>query len=142
MKTNALNLSAAAPPVRASASPLPLLGRLLIAGLFLLSGFGKLADPSGTIAYIVSAGLPVPQLAYAGAVAIEILGGIALLAGYRTRAVALALALFTLAAALGFHLQLADQNQFIHFFKNVAIAGGLLQIVSFGAGDYSIDERR
>ena len=117
-------------------------GRIAIAAIFILSGASKLAAPAGTIGYIASAGLPLPTVAYAIAVAVELLGGIALILGYRTRFVAAALAVFSVAAAFGFHNQLADQNQFIHFFKNIAIAGGLLQIVALGAGRVALDARR
>ena len=116
-------------------------GRFMVAAIFLLSGFGKLADPAGTIGYVSSAGLPLPQLAYATAVAVELLGGALLVIGYRTRVAAGALAVFTVAAAFGFHLHFADQNQFLHFFKNLAMAGGLLQIAAFGAGALSVDGR-
>ena len=119
-----------------------LTGRILLAAIFILSGASKLADPAGTIGYIASAGLPLPQLAFAGAAAVELLGGLALVLGYRTRIVALALAIFSILAALSFHSALADQNQFIHFFKNIAMAGGLLQIVAFGGGRLSLDARR
>ena len=127
------------PASTADASIAAAVGRFMIAAIFLLSGFGKLADPAGTIAYISSAGLPLPQLAYATAVAVELLGGALLVIGYRTRIAAWALAIFTVAAAFGFHLQFADQNQFLHFFKNLAMAGGLLQIAAFGAGALSVD---
>ena len=120
----------------------PFIGRVFIAAIFLLSGFSKLANPAGTIGYIQSAGLPLPEFALAVAIVVEIVGGLLLIAGYRTKLVAAALAIFSLAAAFGFHFQLADQNQFIHFFKNVAMAGGLLQIVAFGAGRVSLDNRR
>jgi putative oxidoreductase len=123
-------------------SVVALAGRILLAAIFVLSGAGKIADPSGTIAYIGSAGLPSPQLAFAGAVAIELGGGIALILGYRTKFVAGALALFSFLAALAFHSAFADQNQMIHFLKNVAMAGGLLQIVAFGGGRLSLDARR
>ncbi|KPH58934.1 LysR family transcriptional regulator [Novosphingobium sp. ST904] len=113
---------------------LPLIGRILIAAIFILSGASKLADPSGTMAYIASAGLPLPAVALAGAIIVELVGGVVLISGYRLRAVAAVLALFSLATALFFHAQLGDQNQFIHFFKNVAMAGGMLQIVAFGNG--------
>lgn len=119
-----------------------LAGRVLLAAIFILSGASKLADPAGTIGYIASAGLPLPQLAFVGAAAVELLGGLALVLGYRTRYAALALAFFSLAAALAFHSALADQNQFIHFFKNIAMAGGLLQVAAFGAGRFSLDARR
>jgi len=119
-----------------------LAGRVLLAAIFVLSGLGKAADPSGTIAYISAAGLPLPQLAFAGAVLIELGGGVALILGYRTRIAAAALALFSLLAAISFHSALADQNQMIHFFKNIAMTGGLLQIVAFGGGRLSLDARR
>jgi len=94
------------------------------------------------IGYIGSVGLPFPELALAAAIAVEILGGAALIAGYRTRLIAGLLAVFSVVTALIFHSALADQNQFIHFFKNIAMAGGLLQVVAFGAGRFSLDARR
>jgi len=120
----------------------PAVGRLLLAAIFLISGVGKLMNPAGTIGYIGSVGLALPEVAYALAVAVEIAGGLLLVVGYRTRAAALALAAFTLVAAIFFHSNFADQNQFIHFLKNVAIAGGLLQVAAFGAGRLSVDARR
>jgi putative oxidoreductase len=114
-------------------------GRVLIALIFLLSGFGKLASPAMTMQYIGAANLPFPFLAYIVAVAVEIGGGILLIAGFQTRAVAAVVAIFTVAAALGFHSNFADQNQMIHFLKNIAMAGGLLQLVAFGASGLSID---
>jgi putative oxidoreductase len=124
-----------------AASVLPFVGRALIAGIFLLSGVNKLADPAGTIGYIQSAGLPLPEIAFGVAIVAEIIGGALLVLGYRTRLVAAGLAIFSLVAAFGFHFQLADQNQFIHFWKNIAMAGGLLQVVAFGAGRLSLDNR-
>jgi putative oxidoreductase len=126
----------------AATAALPLIGRIGLASIFLLSGLSKIAAPAYTIGYIKSVGLPFAEVGYAIAVLVEIVGGLALIAGYRTRLVAGFVALFSIATALAFHNNLADQNQFIHFFKNVAIAGGLLQIVAFGAGRYSIDARR
>src|ERR1700741_2420217 len=117
-------------------------GRFLLAILFILSGLSKLGAAAATQAYIAKAGLPLPVLAYVGTVAIELGAGLMLLVGYRTRAAALALALFTLAAAAFFHNQFGDRNQFIHFMKNLAICGGLLQVYAFGAGGFSIDARR
>lgn len=116
-------------------------GRLLLAAIFLLSGWSKLADPAGSITYIEAAGLPFPQVGVAAAIAVELVGGLLLAVGYRTRLAAAALALFSLATAAVFHSALGDQNQFIHFFKNVAIAGGLLQVIAFGAGRLSLDGR-
>lgn len=119
----------------------PALGRALIAAIFLLSGFGKLTAPAGTIAYISAAGLPVPEAGYALALVVELLGGLALLLGYRVRIAALVLAIFSVAAAFSFHNNFADQNQMIHFLKNLAMAGGLLQVFAFGAGAFSLDRR-
>lgn len=116
-------------------------GRVLLAAIFVLSGASKLADPAGTIAYIESAGLPLPSLAYAGAVAVELIGGLLLIAGVQTRIIASAIAAFSIVAAFSFHANLADQNQFIHFFKNIAMAGGLLQVAAFGSGRFGFDRR-
>lgn len=120
----------------------PLAARLLIAAIFILSGVAKVTAPAATIGYIGSVGLPFPEVAYALAVATEIGGGLALVVGFQTRLAAVALAGFSLVAAMLFHNQLGDQNQFIHFYKNLAIAGGLLQIAAFGAGRYSLDALR
>ena len=118
-----------------------LIGRVLLSAIFILSGAGKVADPAGTMAYIGAAGLPLAPLAYGGAVAAELGGSLALVFGYRTRLAAALLALFSLLAAIGFHSNFADQNQMIHFLKNVAMAGGLLQVVAFGGGRLSLDAR-
>ena len=133
MSTNANNNTAASYAATA--------GRILLGTIFLLSGASKLAAPAGTIGYIASAGLPFPEAAYAAAVFVEVVLASALIVGYQTRLVAAAIAVFSLATAFGFHFNLADQNQFIHFFKNVAIAGGLLQVVAFGGGKVSVDAR-
>ncbi|MEW6642356.1 MAG: DoxX family protein [Pseudomonadota bacterium] len=120
----------------------PVLGRLLLAAIFLLSGVGKVFAPGPTQAYITAAGLPAPLLAYLIATVVEVAGGALLVLGYQTRIVALVLAVFTLATAFGFHNNFADQGQMIHFMKNLAITGGLLQVVAFGAGGFSLDARR
>ena len=114
-------------------------GRVLIGVLFLLSGLSKLGAPAATQGYIASVGLPAPVIAYAAAVAVEVLGSLLLIAGVGTRFVAAGMAVFTLATALAFHNNFADQNQMIHFLKNIAIMGGLLQVVAFGGGRFSLD---
>ena len=116
-------------------------GRLLIGLPFAMSGLGKLAAFGQTTAMIAAAGLPVPPLAYLVAVVLELGGGVLLIAGYQARLVALALAVFSVAAGVAFHSNFADQNQMIHFLKNVMMAGGLLQIAAFGAGAISLDNR-
>ena len=120
---------------------LPFAGRLLLGFPFAMSGLGKLASYGLTTQMIAAVGLPVPPLAYVVAVAVELGGGLLLIAGYRARLVATALVLFSLVTAVSFHSNFADQNQMIHFLKNIMIAGGLLQIVAFGAGALSLDNR-
>jgi putative oxidoreductase len=121
----------------------PVVGRILIAVLFLLAGFGKIGGAAydGTVGYIASVGLPFPALGYVIALIVEIGGGLLLLVGFQTRIVSLILAGFTLVTAVAFHNNFADQNQMIHFLKNLAVAGGLLQVFAFGAGRFSIDNR-
>ncbi|MCZ4329422.1 DoxX family protein [Castellaniella denitrificans] len=121
---------------------LSLIGRILIAVLFLVGVSGKIAAPAGTIGYIASSGMPLPTLAYAVSVFVELVLPILLVLGWRTRLSAAVLALFSIVAALFFHSQLGDMNQSIHFFKNLAIAGGLLQLAAFGGGALSLDARR
>jgi len=120
---------------------LPFAGRLLIGLPFAMSGLSKLAAIGPTTDMIRAAGLPLPPLALAVSVTVEVGGGLLLVAGFQTRIVAAALALFALATAFSFHSNFADQNQMIHFLKNVMMAGGLLQIVAFGAGALSVDNR-
>jgi putative oxidoreductase len=119
----------------------PFAGRLLIGLPFAMSGLSKLAAIGPTTEMIRAAGLPLPPLALAVSVLIELGGGLLLVAGLRTRVVAAVLVLFALATAVSFHRNFADQNQMIHFLKNVMMAGGLLQIVAFGAGALSVDSR-
>jgi putative oxidoreductase len=118
-----------------------LVGRVLLAAIFVMSGLGKVAAPAATLAYMKAAGLPLAPLGLAGAALVELGGGVALILGYRTRVAAAVLAVFALITALVFHSALSDQNQFIHFFKNVAMAGGLLQVAAFGGGRLSLDAR-
>ncbi len=128
-------------------NPLSLVGRLLLAALFLPAGIGKLTGFSGTVGYISSVGLPLPELAAALALVVEIVGGLALIAGFGTRLAALALGVFTLVASFFFHNYwgVAAEHQFVQqllFFKNVAVAGGLFTLAALGAGAWSIDARR
>jgi putative oxidoreductase len=120
----------------------PFAGRLLIGLPFAMSGLSKLAAIGPTMEAIRSVGLPFPPLSLAVSVAVEVGGGLLLIAGFRARAVAGFLALFSLVTAATFHSNFADQNQLIHFLKNIMMAGGLLQIVAFGAGALSIDNRK
>lgn len=128
-------------------NPLSLVGRLLLALLFLPAGIGKITGYAGTVGYIASKGLPLPEVGAAIAIAVEVLGGLALIFGWGTRFAALALALFTLAASVFFHnfwALPADQQmvQQLMFIKNIAVVGGLLTLAAWGAGAWSVDARR
>ena len=131
---------------RGSDAILTLLGRILIAALFVPAGFAKIGGFAGTAGYIASVGLPLPQVGAAIAVIVELGLGLLLLAGWRTRWVSLVLAAFTVVAAVFFHNYWAApaeqvMMQQINFFKNLAIAGGLLFIAAFGPGRISLDAR-
>lgn len=118
-----------------------LAGRALLSLIYLISGWGKLTDRTGTIQYIESAGLPLASLAYLVALICELGGGLAVLVGFKARFASAVLSAFTIAAAIGFHSNFADPNMTIHFMKNLAIAGGFLMIVAFGPGALSLDAR-
>ena len=112
-----------------------LLGRILLAVLFVDAGFGKITGFEGAVGHIRSAGWPMPEAMAVGAIVVELVGGLMLAAGYKARWVALALAAFTLVASFGFHafwdLPAAQQRmQYIHFWKNMSIAGGMLMVFS------------
>lgn len=126
---------------------LNLAARWLMVALFLPAGIGKLTAFTGTVGYISSAGLPLPTLAAALALIVEIVGSLALLAGFGTRIAALVLAAFTLVASFFFHAYWAvpAEQAFVTqllFFKNIAVVGGLLALAAHGAGALSLDARR
>ena len=126
---------------------LALVGRILLAWLFIPAGFGKIAGFAGAVGYAASVGLPLPEIGVGVGLLVELLGGIFLLIGWMTRPAALALALFTLVASFFFHAYWslpADQAmmQQLMFNKNIAIVGGLLAFAAFGAGGFSVDAKR
>ena len=116
-----------------------LAARILLAIIFVFAGYGKLSDPAGTAGYMSSMG--IPGFLVWPTIVLELGGGILIAVGYQTRIVALLLAGFTVLAGLIFHNQFGDQNQMIHFMKNLAIAGGFLSLVLNGAGGWSVDGR-
>lgn len=125
-------------------NPLTLLGRVLIALLFVPAGFSKIAGFTGTAGYIASKGVPLPELAAAAAIGVELGLGLLLLIGLQTRWAALGIALFTVVITFIFHAfwsvpaeQVMMQQQ--AFFKNIAVVGGLLTIAAWGAGAWSVD---
>lgn len=124
----------------------PLLGRILIALLFIPAGINKITGFSGTVGYIASKNLPLPQVAAAGAIVVEVVVALALLVGFKTRYAALILALFTAAASVFFHNfwavpEAQKMMQQLMFTKNFAVVGGLLFIAAFGPGPLSVDRR-
>ena len=116
-----------------------LTGRVLISAMFLISGLGKISGYAGTQAYMESAGVPGALLPIV--IALEVLGAVAVIVGYRTRLAAAALAGFTILAGVLFHGS-SDPMQRIMLMKNLAVAGGFLFLVARGAGAWSIDARR
>lgn len=126
---------------------LALLGRILLAWLFIPAGWGKIAGFAGTVGYATAAGVPMPQVGVALGLMIELAGGLMILVGFKARWGALALALFTVVAAFFFHAfwampEAQQAMQKIQFNKNIAIAGGLLALAAFGPGALSLDGRR
>ena len=128
-------------------NPLALVGRLLLALLFLPAGINKIGGFAGTVGYITSKGLPMPSVAAVIAIIVEVGAALALIAGFGTRWAALALAGFTLIATFFFHnywAMPAEQvmMQQLMFFKNIAVVGGLLVLAAHGAGAWSVDAKR
>ena len=128
-------------------NPLALVGRILLALMFVLAGISKIGGFTGTVGYIGSAGLPAPSVLAVLTIILELGGGLALMFGLYTRWVALALGLFTLLASVLFHnfwaMPEAQQmtNQLM-FMKNISVAGGMFVLAAFGAGALSLDAKR
>jgi putative oxidoreductase len=127
--------------------PLVVIGRVLLALMFVMSGINKLGNLGGTAGYIASGGLPAPMLLAVLAGLLEVVAGIALAVGFQARWAALALAIFTLIASVFFHAFWsvpADQAfvQQLMFMKNLAVAGGMFVVAALGAGPASVDARR
>ncbi|MBJ7533826.1 DoxX family protein [Rhodomicrobium vannielii ATCC 17100] len=118
------------------------IGRIMMALIFIAYGFFHLLTKDETIARFVSISMIEPTIVYYIATSIEIFGGIFLALGLGTRYAALILAFYTLAAAIGFHSNLADSNQLQHFMKNIALAGGLIQVFAFGSGGLALTHSR
>ncbi len=128
-------------------NPLSLLGRALLALLFIPAGFNKIGGFAGTVGYIGAKGVPLPELAAAIAVGVELGLGLLLLVGFKARWAALGMAIFTVVITFIFHnfwAVPAEQvvMQQLQFFKNIAIVGGLLTVAAWGAGDWSFDGKR
>lgn len=120
-------------------TPANVAGRVLLASLFVVAGAGKIAGYEGTAGYMTAMGVPAMLLPLV--IALELGGGLALIAGFQTRIVAFLLAGFSIVSAAIFHSNFADQVQQVMFLKNLAIAGGLLLLVANGPGALAIDKR-
>lgn len=121
-------------------NPLSLIGRVLLAALFIPAGFSKIGGFAGTVGYAAAKGVPLPEVAIAIAIAVELGLGLLLLVGFQTRWAALAIAVFTFVISFIFH-PLGDPSQAQAFFKNMAIVGGLLSVAAWGAGRWSVDAK-
>jgi putative oxidoreductase len=120
-------------------SYLPPLARFLMSSLFVWEGVLQLRNPGGTAQYFASVHVPVPDIAVWISIAIHLLGGLAILVGFKTRWAAALLAVFCLGTAFGVHLPAGDAENMINFYKNLVMAGGFLYVVAYGAGGMSID---
>jgi len=123
-----------------------LIARIFLMGLFVIFGLDKFLNFSGTAQYMAAVGLPLPTLAAFSALVMEFFVGLAILIGFYTRPLALALALYTLITALIGHRYWAltggvRLDTMIHFYKNMSIVGGLLLLCTTGPGRYSVDRR-
>jgi putative oxidoreductase len=116
-----------------------LIGRIMIAALYVPAGFSKIGGFSGTAGYIASKGLPLPEVGAAIAIVVELVAGLMLVVGWKTRWAALALAAFTLVASFIFHPYWQNAAEFNAFWKNIAVVGGLLLLYAFGPGRLSLD---
>ena len=121
-------------------NPLSLLGRLMMALLFVPAGFSKLTGFTASVGYAAAKAVPMPEVAIGLAIAIELGLGLLLLIGFQTRWAALGIAIFTFVISFIFH-PLSDPSQATSFFKNMAIVGGLLTIAAWGAGGWSVDAK-
>lgn len=115
------------------------LARLLMSSLFIWDGLLQLRNPSGTTQYLARMHVPVPDLAIWISIPIHLIGGLALLLGFRTRWAAALLALVCLGTAFGVHLPEGDPENIIHFYKNLVMAGGFIYVMTYGAGGIGID---
>jgi putative oxidoreductase len=127
-----------------SVSPLPAFGRILLALIFVRAGISKLGTVASTSAYMASHGIPYANILVWGAIALELVGGLMLLSGFLARLVAFLLFFYVLTLAVKFHPYWAmtgeaTRTQGSAFFEHLAIMGGMLYVMAFGAGPYSID---
>ena len=122
---------------------IPLTARILMSLIFLSSLMGKLANFEGTAGYMRHAGMTfATELFLVGAIVLLLLGGLSLLLGYKAKSGAVLLMIFLIPATLIFHTDFADRVQMIMFMKNLAIMGGLLMVIAYGSGPFSLDSKK
>lgn len=119
-------------------SYVPLVARILLGLIFVMSGITKITGFEGTQQYMASHGIPMTTIFLVGAILVEVLGGLSIILGLWARAGAVALFLFLIPATLIFHTDFSQQTQVIMFLKNLSIMGGLLLVMAFGSGKYRI----
>jgi len=115
------------------------LGRVLIALIFVMSGLNKMGNYANTASWMDAMGVPSGLLPIV--IVVEVFGGLAIIVGWQARIASFLLAGFCLLSAVIFHNNLGDQNEMIHFMKNIAMAGGFLFLTAHGAGNFSLDKR-
>ena len=121
---------------------LPTLARVLMCSLFIWDGVLQLRDPAGTVQYFTSLHVPTPQIVVWVSIAIHLLGGLAILVGFKTRWAAAVLILLCLGTAFGVHLPAGDMDNMVNFYKNLVMAGGFLYVIAFGASAIAFDKQR
>ena len=121
---------------------IPLIGRILLSAIFLMSGLNKITNFGGTEKYMAAVGMPLTKLFLISAIILEVIGGLSILLGYKAKWGAWALVIFLIPATLIFHSNFSDQIQMIMLMKNLAMIGGLLMVANFGAGAISLDTRQ
>jgi len=136
------SVSNAGSGIASNAPAAVLAGRVLLSILFITAGYGKLTAIGGTAGWFASIGLPMPTITTVVVGLVELLGGLAILLGFKTRIAAIVLAVFTLAATAVAHLDFSQAGNALMLQKNLAITGGFLLLAVFGAGSLSLDGRR
>ena len=116
------------------------LARVLMSSLFVWDGVVQLRSPAGTAAYFASLGIPMPGVTVWVSIAVHLLGGLAILVGYKTRWAAAVLLLLCLGTAFGVHLLAGDAENMVHFYKNLVMAGGFLYVIAYGPGAFAFDK--
>src|SRR5262249_16399510 len=132
-------------PMESLAKATPLVGRILLALIFVIAGISKLADPSRTVANMASHGIPLAHVLVFGAIGVELIGGLLVMAGWHGRLAALVLCVYTLTLALIFHPYWAASGaeagtQHALFFGHLSMMGGMLFVAAYGPGPVSVDQ--